>query len=62
MLEQSERFLDCPYCSEQISVLVDHSVPRQSYIEDCEVCCCPILITCEVDEQMVSLKAERSDG
>jgi hypothetical protein len=62
MLQQRERFLDCPYCGEQISVLVDPSVSRQSYVEDCEVCCCPMSITCEVDEQTVSLKAERSDG
>jgi transcription elongation factor Elf1 len=40
-----EQFFQCPYCWENISVLVDTSVSSQSYIEDCEVCCRPINIT-----------------
>ena len=34
----------CPYCGEEISMILDLSVPRQVYIEDCEVCCKPIQI------------------
>jgi transcription elongation factor Elf1 len=41
LLEQS---IDCPYCGESIVVLVDESVPDQSYVEDCQVCCRPIMI------------------
>lgn len=37
-----EHFFQCPYCWEEISVLLDPSVSRQTYIEDCEVCCRPI--------------------
>jgi cysteine-rich CPXCG protein len=37
--------LQCPYCWEPIEVLVDGSVPRQQYVEDCSVCCRPIVIT-----------------
>ena len=37
-----EHFFQCPYCWEQISMLVDTSVQQQSYVEDCEVCCNPI--------------------
>ena len=37
-----EQFFQCPYCWEQISMLVDTSVKQQSYVEDCEVCCNPI--------------------
>jgi transcription elongation factor Elf1 len=37
-----EHFYQCPYCWEQVSVLVDVSQPSQTYIEDCEVCCNPI--------------------
>lgn len=36
------RTIDCPYCGESIEVLIDCSVPEQSYIEDCQVCCRPI--------------------
>ena len=37
-----EHFFQCPYCWEEISVLLDPSVSRQTYIEDCEICCNPI--------------------
>ncbi|WMI64081.1 CPXCG motif-containing cysteine-rich protein [Aestuariibaculum sp. YM273] len=39
-----EHFFTCPYCWEQISMLLDNSVSSQQYIEDCEVCCQPIHI------------------
>ncbi|HEY0893029.1 MAG TPA: CPXCG motif-containing cysteine-rich protein, partial [Cellvibrio sp.] len=35
---QEECFLDCPYCGEPISVLVDCSLEQQTYVEDCQVC------------------------
>ena len=32
----------CPYCSEEVTILVDPgSGTNQEYIEDCEVCCNP---------------------
>ncbi|MFD0798750.1 CPXCG motif-containing cysteine-rich protein [Maribacter chungangensis] len=37
-----EHFFQCPYCWEEISMLLDSSVSQQTYIEDCEVCCRPI--------------------
>lgn len=37
-----EEAISCPYCGEQIRVLIDCSVEEQEYIEDCEVCCRPI--------------------
>lgn len=40
-----EHFFQCPYCWEEISMLLDTSVTQQTYIEDCEVCCNPIEIT-----------------
>jgi cysteine-rich CPXCG protein len=39
-----EYFFACPYCSERISMVLDTSVKRQTYIEDCEVCCHPIQV------------------
>ncbi|WP_196888640.1 CPXCG motif-containing cysteine-rich protein [Aureivirga sp. CE67] len=38
-----EYFFQCPYCWENVSILVDLSIKDQSYIEDCENCCNPIL-------------------
>ncbi|WP_127018556.1 CPXCG motif-containing cysteine-rich protein [Flagellimonas beolgyonensis] len=40
-----EHFFQCPYCWEEISFLLDASVSRQTYVEDCEVCCNPIEVT-----------------
>lgn len=37
-----EHFFICPYCLEEISMLLDPSVAKQAYVEDCEVCCNPI--------------------
>jgi transcription elongation factor Elf1 len=47
-----EYFFACPYCGERISMVLDTSVKRQTYIEDCEVCCRPIEVryTVEHDE------------
>ena len=36
--------IQCPYCWETLDVSVDPSVPEQEYVEDCQVCCRPILI------------------
>jgi hypothetical protein len=43
--------VQCPYCWEKISLLVDTSIEMQEYVEDCEVCCRPIDFVVEVDEQ-----------
>ena len=39
-----ETGLNCPYCGEPISIVVDGSVTEQQYIEDCQVCCRPMVI------------------
>ncbi len=44
-----EKRIGCPYCGENISIIVDDSVPEQTYIEDCEVCCRPIVMHATVD-------------
>lgn len=40
----------CPYCGEQISVLLDSSEIGQEYIEDCQVCCRPIVFVVQAAE------------
>ncbi|NVJ86912.1 MAG: CPXCG motif-containing cysteine-rich protein [Algoriphagus sp.] len=45
-----EHFFQCPHCFQEISMLLDLSVSRQEYIEDCEVCCNPIEIQIEFEE------------
>jgi len=59
-LEQECSFL-CPYCSSQLSILVEASGgQRQSFTIDCEICCRPILMRLEIDsEGAVSFEAEQ---
>ncbi|MFM7121626.1 MAG: CPXCG motif-containing cysteine-rich protein, partial [Gammaproteobacteria bacterium] len=37
--------VQCPYCWETIELLVDCSIDDQEYVEDCSVCCRPIVVT-----------------
>ncbi|WP_299106355.1 CPXCG motif-containing cysteine-rich protein [uncultured Winogradskyella sp.] len=54
-----EYFFQCPYCWEQISMLVDASQKHQKYIEDCEICCNPIQVSIVAENQdVVSFYAE----
>ena len=40
----------CPYCGEKIEIVVDPTAgEHQQYIEDCFVCCRPIMLTVETD-------------
>jgi hypothetical protein len=42
--------ISCPYCGEMIDIQVDMGSSEQSYVEDCSVCCRPILIHASLDE------------
>ena len=42
--------IHCPFCGSQIELVIDCSVPFQKYIEDCEVCCQPIVLVVSVDD------------
>jgi len=56
-----EHFFTCPYCGEDISMVLDTSIPQQTYIEDCEVCCRPIEIHYAAeDEALVEFEARRN--
>ena len=43
LLVQSE--IICPHCGESFLLTLDTSLPEQSIIEDCTVCCRPIALT-----------------
>ncbi|MCJ2376699.1 CPXCG motif-containing cysteine-rich protein [Vibrio sp. ZSDZ34] len=52
--------VNCPYCGEAFDAILDCSVEHQEYIEDCEVCCRPIVfdVAVENDDVYVSLRHE----
>lgn len=45
-----EHFFTCPSCGEEISMVLDLSVDRHTYVEDCEVCCNPLEISYAVED------------
>ena len=53
-----EHYFTCPYCWQNVSMLLDNSVFKQSYIEDCEVCCNPIQVSVEFkNSELVDFQA-----
>lgn len=60
--QRMEHYFLCPYCGEQISMVLDLSVATQTYVEDCEVCCNPIEISYAVDEEELSSFSARALG
>ena len=43
-MHTTEQVISCPYCGEPQSVLVDPDNIGVSYVEDCQVCCQPMLL------------------
>lgn len=53
--------VQCPYCWETLELSVDPSVAEQEYVEDCQVCCQPIVVHVVLDENLtptVDVRAE----
>ena len=41
--------VQCPYCWQSFEIVVDPSEPSQEYIEDCFVCCRPIVMQVQIE-------------
>lgn len=41
--------IQCPYCGEPFDAEVDGPAGSQEYVEDCEVCCQPVVLDVKVD-------------
>ena len=52
--------ISCPYCGEPIEIVVDLSVEQQDYVEDCSVCCRPMVIgvTATGEDATVTVRSE----
>ncbi len=54
--------IQCPYCWEEIEVMLDCSIDEQDYIEDCSVCCRPIVFSVMAEAgELVSLAVRAED-
>lgn len=55
--------VQCPSCWEEIEVTVDTSAASQTYVEDCQVCCRPMVIRVEIKAgEIVSVNADIGDS
>jgi hypothetical protein len=56
-------FVRCPYCGERFEAVIDASGGTAVYVEDCPVCCRPITIRLEADEEgnVAGVDLERDD-
>lgn len=55
--------ITCPYCWQSIEITLDLSIDEQRYVEDCSVCCRPIVIAYRSDgEQLVELDVAAETG
>ena len=61
----AEQFVaaNCPYCGERFETRVEVSAGAQEYIEDCEVCCRPMALSVEVEDNgaLHALRVQRLD-
>jgi hypothetical protein len=55
--------VNCPYCGQRYDTVVDCSAGEQEYVEDCEICCRPILFRLSVDGvgSFTGVEARRDD-
>ncbi|SFI48366.1 CPXCG motif-containing cysteine-rich protein [Planctomicrobium piriforme] len=48
---QEETQYTCPYCGEEVVIPVDVTEgEQQEYVEDCPVCCSPVVLRIEFNE------------
>jgi hypothetical protein len=55
--------INCPYCGEQIDIQVDVAGVDEEYVQDCSVCCRPMLlhVTRDADGAPAVTAARESD-
>ena len=55
--------VDCPYCAERYETQVDLTAGSFTYVEDCQICCQPIELYVEVndDGKLRAVHAGRMD-
>lgn len=53
----------CPYCGERFTTRIEALPGNQEYIEDCQVCCRPIVFRVDVDAggRLLGIETRRDD-
>lgn len=50
-MDLREITIACPYCGEEIGIMVDPVSGEESYTEDCSACSRPMVLTVEADDE-----------
>lgn len=53
--------IQCPTCGEIIEIEVEPMSDPQSYIQDCSVCCRPILLDIAMQDDELDVQASRTE-
>jgi len=62
-MERQETTVHCPYCGEPITLLLDPMEAGSEYVEDCQVCCRPMLVSVVADSEgdlLADVRAENT--
>jgi hypothetical protein len=43
-MDLPEQLILCPYCGERLTLLLDPQETGVEYVEDCQVCCRPMVV------------------
>ena len=54
--------IQCPYGWETLDISVDPSVAEQEYVEDCQVCCQPIVLHVTFDDNLTPQVEARAEN
>lgn len=54
--------VQCPHCWEHFDALVDPSQGDQVYVEDCHICCQPLLLSITLDDPEVPAVTVRPEN
>jgi hypothetical protein len=46
---ESFESIECPFCGVTLELAIDTSIPTQSFVTDCEVCCRPFQLRAECE-------------
>jgi hypothetical protein len=56
-----EFIVTCPYCGEEIEIQIEEDV-RGTFVQDCEVCCNPWLVSVVRTADGTDVSIARADG
>lgn len=59
----TDAFVTCPYCAQSVSIALDPGGgSAQDYVEDCEVCCRPWMVSVRYAGGVPQVLLTRTDG